>query len=271
MTHEEQGNGRDVSEAQADTVEQAAPAGPINWSPIPDVGEGDRSWVISLWRRICREPALMFSTAYVLVAFLGLWSSVWFYRGFGIAILDYLQASDYLVAGLRDPIYVLLLASGVMLAILVSWPEVLRRRHPEYVADLRRRRWWARAVFSQMKFMTWTGVGIHPVTGISVVVAYFMLMGAGAYMQTKGELLREKGRGRPIRVQMLGDAAPLPGEARLLGTSSAFVYLWWPAQQRAEAVPVTSVRLLQTVPPKPKPSVAPKSGESSAATPPAVH
>jgi len=101
-------------------------------------------------------------------------------------------------------------------------------------------------------------------------VVSFMLLSAAVYMQTKGELLREGGRGTPIRVQMLGDAAPLPGEARLLGTSSAFVYLWWPAQQRAEAVPVTSVRLLQTVPAKPKPSTVPKRGEPSAATPPVV-
>ena len=268
MTHEDQdSSGKEASAVQAATPERAV----INWSPIPHVGEGDRSWVLDLWRRVCREPALMFSAAYVLVAFLGLWSSAWFYRGFGIAILDYLQASDYLVAGLRDPIYGLLLFGGVLLAVLVSWPDTLRRRHPEYVAELRHRRWWARAVFPHSRFMTWSGVGIHPITGISVVVAYFMLMGTATYMLGKGEMLREKGRGRPIRVQMLGDAAPLPGEARLLGTSNAFVYLWWPGQQRAEVVPVTSVRLLQTIPAKPKPSAVPKSGEPSAVTPPAVH
>ncbi|MBN8798886.1 MAG: hypothetical protein J0H45_05955, partial [Stenotrophomonas nitritireducens] len=71
--------------------------------------------------------------------------------------------------------------------------------------------------------------------------------------------------GTPVRVHMLGDAAPLPGEARLLGTSSAFVYLWWPAQQRAEAVPITSVRQVQGLrksarnakAPQPAPSASP--------------
>ncbi len=238
MTHGEQDDNRDAQGS-------ALPAEPINWSPIPDVGAGDESWVLNLWRRGCREPALMFSAAYVLVAFLGLWSSAWFYHGFGISIADYLQASDYLVAGLRDPAYALIFAIGVLLAALVSWPEALRRRYPEYVADLRRRRWWARMAFPQARIMTWDGIGIHPITGVSMVVASFMLLGSAVYVQTKGELVREKGRGTPVRVHMLGDAAPLPGEARLLGTSSAFVYLWWPAQQRAEAVPITSVRQVQ--------------------------
>lgn len=270
MTHEEQGSGKTAPEAQGDATERAQPTGRINWSPIPDVGAGEKSWVLNLWRRICHEPTLMFSTAYVLVAFLGLWSSAWFYRGFGIAILDYLQASDYLVAGLRNPAYVLIFTSGVLLAMLVSWPDTMRRRHPEYIAHLRSRCWWARIVFYPSRIMTWEGVGIHPVTGISFVVAYSMFMGAMTYMETKGELLREKGRGTPIRVQMLGDVSPLPGEARLLGTSSAFVYLWWPAQQRAEAVPITSVRQIQVIPKKPKSPATPKANPPAAATPPAA-
>ncbi len=83
----------------ASLVADGTPRAPDSWSPIPDIAQGGRSWVARLWRRICREPALLFSTAYVLVAFLGLWSSYWFHQGFGIAILDYLQASDHLVGG----------------------------------------------------------------------------------------------------------------------------------------------------------------------------
>lgn len=226
-------------------VPTAGPRSWKNWSPLPDVREGDESWVATLWRRLCREPTLMFTTAYLLVAFLGLWSSYWFYRGFGISILDYLQASDYLVAGLRDPAYPLIFAIGVLLAMVVSWPEALRRRYPDYVDGLRHRHWWARALFPRSRILTWDGLGIHPISGVSVVVGLFMLIGSAVYMQTKGELLRERGRGEAIQVHLLGDAAPAPGEARLLGTSSAFVYLWWPAQQRAEAVPITSVRQLK--------------------------
>lgn len=247
------------------------PDRPSNWSPIPDVVAGERSWVLSLWRRICHEPTLMFSTAYLLVAFLGLWSSWWFYQGFGIAILDYLQASDFLVAGLRDPAYVLLFVCGVLLAVLVTWPDTLRRRHPHYIEALRGRHWWARMVFARSRLMSWDGVGIHPVTGVSLVVVSSMLLGSAIYMQGKGELLREGKRGAPVRVHLIGEAAPQAGQARLLGTSSAFVYLWWPAQRRAEAVPITSVRQLQAMPLKPRAAVkaAPATGlpvQSSPAT-----
>lgn len=110
----EQAGGESAGTSPDDTG-AVAPADGLalgNWSPIPDVRGDDQSWVIDAWRRLCHEPALLFTTAYVLVAFLGLWSSYWFYRGFGISILDYLQASDYLVAGLRDPAYVAIFASG---------------------------------------------------------------------------------------------------------------------------------------------------------------
>ena len=62
--------------------------------------------------------ALLFTTAYLLVSALGLWCSYWFYRGFGVSILDYLQASDFLVAGVRDPVYIGLLLLGTYLALL---------------------------------------------------------------------------------------------------------------------------------------------------------
>lgn len=238
---------REAGEA-AQPPGEAAAAEPGNWSPIPDAGRGDRSWVLAAWRWACREPALLFTTAYVLVAFLGLWSSYWFYRGFGIAILDYLQASDYLVAGLRDPAYLLIFASGVLLAVLVSWPDTLRRRYPARIDALRRQRWWWRALFPRARLMSWDGVGIHPVTGISVVVASFMLFGAAGYMLTKAERLREHGSGAPMQVHLTGDAQPLPQLARLLGTSNSFVYLWWPQQRRAEAVPIAAVRRLQAMP-----------------------
>lgn len=270
MQEQAQRQGNDNPAARAE-VPIAGPRSWKNWSPLPDVREGDQSWVATLWRRLCREPTLMFTTAYLLVAFLGLWSSYWFYSGFGISILDYLQASDYLVAGLRDPAYPLIFVIGMLLAVVVSWPEALRRRYPEYVDALRRRRWWARAVFPRARVLTWDGLGIHPLTGVSVVMALFMLLGSAIYMQLKGELLRERGRGTPIQVHLLGDATPLPDQARLLGTSSAFVYLWWPTQRRAEAVPITSVRQLQAKSLKPKRDVAPKVDDVPKDAPAGVH
>ena len=62
----------------------------------------ENPWVVTVWRRLRREPSLMVTVAYLFVSFIGLWSNYWFYRGFGLPVLEYMQASDYLVAGLRD-------------------------------------------------------------------------------------------------------------------------------------------------------------------------
>ena len=59
---------------------------------------------------LTREPVLFVSLAYILVSFMGIWSSYWFYRTLGLPILDYLQGSDLFIAGLRRPDYVLLVA-----------------------------------------------------------------------------------------------------------------------------------------------------------------
>ena len=60
---------------------------------------------LRLWAVMRSEPALMVTTAYLVGSFIGLWANYWFFRRFDLPILEYMQGGDYLVAGLRDPIY----------------------------------------------------------------------------------------------------------------------------------------------------------------------
>ena len=53
----------------------------------------------------------------------------------------------------------------------------------------------------------------------------------------------------PVQVPLTGDLAPSKDVAQLLGTSTGFIYLWWPQRQQAEVVPVGAVRRLLLVPP----------------------
>ena len=89
------------------------------------------------------NPILFVTLGYIALSFVGLWASYWFYAGFGLPILEYLQASDFLVAGLRDPIYFVVLAGAAAFAWLVNWPERWRIRNPEK-SELLRGRWWGR-------------------------------------------------------------------------------------------------------------------------------
>lgn len=186
----------------------------------------------------------MITTAYVLVSFIGVWANFWFYRQFGLPIMEYMQGGDYLVAGLREPAYAAILLIMLAVVLLISWPDIWRRKHPARVEQLRRR-WWGRLVFPSSRWFRWEGTGVSPETGVAATAFISVVLGACVYMQTKATLIRDNGAGSPVQVTLLGDAGPVAGQARLLGTSSAFVFLWWPEQRRAEAVPITSVRQMR--------------------------
>ncbi|MBO9717322.1 MAG: hypothetical protein J7507_11070 [Pseudoxanthomonas sp.] len=228
-------------------------------------------WLVRTWRLLLREPSLLVATSYLFVSFIGLWASFWFYRMFGLPILEYMQASDYLVAGLRDPAYAALLVFSALLAALISWPEFYRVREPERVATLRRR-WWGRLLFPEHRWLRWQGLGMAPVTGVVFAVFLGMVCACTAYVATRAVDIRDDGAGNRVEVTLAGDSAPLPGQAQLLGTTSAFVLLWWPQQQRAEAVPVGSIKRLGSLRPPAPPSrmVAPARARANAEAAPAA-
>lgn len=231
---------------QTGEVAMARPA--VDWSMLPIAsGSGDSVVVLAL-QRARREPALLFTTAYLLVSLLGLWCSFWFYRGFGLSILDYLQASDFLVAGIRDPVYILLLLLAVCTVLVCSWPETLRLRNAGQIDRLKARNVVWRVVLSRSLLTSWEFTGLRPWTAMTAGVGVFLAFTAASYVTTRGESIRTEGSGEVISVQLTGDNAPLPGTARLLGSSSGFVFLWWPEQRRAEAVPISAVRRLQSQP-----------------------
>ncbi|MEB1527984.1 hypothetical protein [Xanthomonas sp. WHRI 7945] len=242
---------------QADAIEQA----PTDWSLLPVKHVNQDSMVAEIWRLLRQEPALMVSAGYVFLSALGLWSSYFFYLRFQLSILDYLQVSDFLVAGLRDPAYILILLLGILMAVVLGWPETLRRRNPAKVERLRARHWGWRLLFSHSPWMNWELLGLRPLTGMCMAVVCFMAFGAALYAMNTAEKIRDGRAGTPVQVVLSGDSAALPGNAKLLGSSSAFVFLWWPEQRRAEAVPIASIRRLQSgvVPAKrPAPATAAK-------------
>lgn len=147
------------------------------------------------------------------------------YRSFKLSILDYLQVSDFLVAGLRDPAYAAILAGGALLAIRVGWPDTLRRPNPARVDAPRTRHWGWRVLFSRSALTSWDMSGMRPLTGVCRAVAFFMALGAAIYSLDKAENIHESGQGSAVTVHLAGDPAALPGTARLLGSSTGFVFL----------------------------------------------
>lgn len=230
----------------------------LNWSPLPSLDhQADSGW-LRFMARVWREPALLLSFSYLLVGFLGLWGSYWFYRGFDVPILSYLQVSDYLVAGLRQPLYLAWLLGGVAIALLVSWPDTISRRHPVEVETLRQQHWAWRSLFARMPFSSWESWGTGPLGGILQVVAAMLLLLSSFYMQEKAHRIIDGEPMHRVRVHLVGDAKPQLAEAELLGTSAAFVYLWWPASKRVEILPLGAVRRLTVMPPAAEGSALPR-------------
>jgi hypothetical protein len=83
---------------------------------------------------------------------------------------------------------------------------------------------------------------------VALAVFFGMMWATVRYVQDKGEYIREGTTGNPVQVTMAGDRVPLSHNARLLGSSGAFVFLWWPQARIAEAVPIESIAKLQSLP-----------------------
>lgn len=189
-----------------------------------------------------REPVLFVTLAYVLVSFLGLWSSYWFYRGLGLPILDYLQGSDLFIVGLRHPDYFLWLLVPLAIMWVSALPLVWAERHPQRTAALRARHWWGGVLFPEPR--SWLGLwGVRSDT--LLVVSFLALALYHLFVlntETAARLVSGTAEvGQPVRLTLAGSEAPLPGGARLLGTTSAFVLVWWPASARVEALPTSNV------------------------------
>lgn len=195
-----------------------------------------------LTRRLWREPALLLSFAYFSTSAIGLWASYWYYQPFGINILQFMEVTDFLAAGLRDPAYLAVVAGAVAIHWFVNWPDRWRERNPERAQELFRR-WWMRWIvaphwhfawlrrFSDNKSMFWTAFGIGWLT-LWLLVPYERNLAQHILA----------GDGRAVTFVAEADVrAGLCPEPRFIGTNSLYVFLYCPDRRRLEVVPIESV------------------------------
>lgn len=209
------------------------------------------AWGPRVLARLARDPALGITAAYVFVGAVGLWSSYWYYRALGIPVLEYYQISDFLIAGLRDPFNFVALLAMLLVGLLSyssAWYEL---RNPGRVAELRRR-WWGRLWFNRYASPHRVRRWYDP--SPELVLLLGVLLGGGSLMITHARDRADgvrAGAGTPLRITLQGERDPLQGHARLVGTSSSHVFLFWPANGRAEALPVEAVARIEHLPRRP--------------------
>jgi len=203
------------------------------------------SLVMRLLGVLQREPVLFISLSYLFVSALGLWSSYWFYRQFDLPILEYMQSSDFFVAGLRRPEFVLTLLYVLVMVWLSTWPLRWNERNPERAQQLRERRWWGKWLLPHRKSWQY----LWGARSETFVLVGFLLM-AGLLLSDlnsdRAAQVYQGVQGDKVRVT-LADSRVLPGDSRLLGTSSAFVFLWWPSDRKNEVIPIESVLRIEFI------------------------
>lgn len=221
---------------------------PANGPGEARVPASDRASLIArLLGLLKREPVLFVSLAYVLVSFMGIWSSYWFYRTLGLPILDYLQGSDLFIAGLRRPDYVLLVAAALVVPWVSTVPMRLAERDPARAEQLRRTRWWGPMVFPrQRSWMDFWGVRSETMlaVGFLALLLYYLYLWNTKMAE---RVVAGTPSGQQVRLTLAGSDAPLPDQASLLGTTSMFVLVWWPATARAEALPTANIARIESV------------------------
>ena len=222
---------------QPETPRQDPAPGPA----IPPLPAADDSIVRRLWNVFRREPMLLVTSSYLFVSVIGLLDSYLFYRRFDLPILEYMQTGDFFVAGLRRPAYLLVLAWTLLVGFLALWPERIRQRDPERAARIERR-WWGRLLVPRRSDW-WAYMGLHPETMATLSGLLVMLLVLSMQSDLRADAIRQ-GAGNAVDVGMNG-AGALAGDWRLLGTSSAFVFLWSPDEKRSEIVPIESIATIR--------------------------
>jgi hypothetical protein len=199
--------------------------------------------------RALREPTMLLTATYLATSAIGLWASYCFYQPFGIRVLDYMQPADFLVAALHDPMYFLVVAAGAFLSWLGSRIDAFRETQPQRVNAIRESTWWGKLVFPPWRDKL-TDKGF---TAEYVFAA--MLLGIAAWLisiYTASQSQRVlQGDGTRIWITYNNHDKPEARQPILLGTNTAWVFLYWPQDNTSEAVPQSQVaRIGYTLPPR---------------------
>lgn len=210
-------------------------------------------WWAWLVEELKEDPAHAITLAYLSISVLGVWGSYWFFKSFGVAILDYMSPSDYLTAGLRDPSNIVVVVFAYFMAQWVSWPHRVWLRDPAGYPAFRMGSRIKRMLLPENpdRFAGWMRrkIGWGGFTAIGAVmygVLTLSLCSSMVVAVNKAESVR-RGGGHSVRVTFAGAQSPEPGTARMLGAVGDFVFLYWPDTKRAEAVSLESAARIESV------------------------
>lgn len=204
-------------------------------------------------RTLRREPALAISLTYLLVAMAGIFYDFSFYQRFDIPVLTLSQIGDFLVAGIQQPMALVLVLSTFPLCWLFDRINMRgRRRRAAEILRLRARpslSEWQRGRLSMIEWLNgrrWYTQVLYVV----VVLAYGWTF-VGLYANHRADAVR-RGEAGEVRVWMNGSAGPLaPGRSKnwtYLGAIASYVFVYDRDGGQAAILPVNGIARIEPLP-----------------------
>jgi hypothetical protein len=200
-----------------------------------------------IFQTLWREPALAITVGYLLVAMAGIFYNYTFYEKFGIPVLTLSQAGDFLVAGIQQPMALLLVASTfpiVWLADRFNLNRRLRRvaRRNKIVDAGIDSPWIRLRLWTLQSPPRW-----FTATAYFVLIILYGWIFVQAYARYRSEIV-ERGEAPQVSVWLSGASEPLAPKSKAwtyLGAVSNYVFLYDHDARRAQILPVNNITRLQ--------------------------
>ncbi len=203
-----------------------------------------------IFRTLRREPALAITLAYLFVAMAGIFYNYTFYLKFGVPVLTLSQVSDFLVAGIQQPMALLLVLSTLPLVWLIDrFNAYTRRRRSERREKLR----LSGDVSLWNRMRMW--VLQAPPRWITIPAYLVAVFGYGwtfvqVYAYHRADEV-ERGDAAQVTIWLTGAPDPLVSKSKswtYLGAVSNYVFVYDHDSRQAAVLPVNNIaRILPAV------------------------
>lgn len=218
-------------------------------APAPDESSPLLRLLPHVLQTLRREPALAVTLAYVLVAMAGIFYNRSFYQKFDIPVLGLSQISDFLVAGIQQPIALALVLSTFLLCWLFDHLGMRYRRCLQaWRARLRQvpsRSPWQRGRLAVIESQL--GKDWHEQCAYLVVVVLYGWLFVSLFADHRADLVK-RGEAAQVRLWLSGDEAGAARTWTWLGAVSGYVFVYDPAAGRSQILPVENIARIEPVP-----------------------
>ncbi len=188
-----------------------------------------RDFIAWLSRSLQQHPGMVATFGYLVLTAVGIGYDVLLYRLFGIPILIFSEPNDFLLAGFRQPIILLLfLFSIVALFRVIRVDKKLRLKSDSYkrLADMMERK----TVYSN-----W-------VMYLSTIVVYFFSLSSFDAKYTSDNIRR--GNGPTVEIQLNSNSGNFGANQEvgcLIGSNSKYVFLYNFKESPGRILPVANI------------------------------